>query len=179
MDMELLVPRFTIDMLDDFPDDGTRYELLDGFLLVTPAPSMQHQVIATRLANILSNAVGSAAHVVAFGAIQLGDKTQFLPDVLVVPSSYPPSANWRDIHGWWLAIEVMSRSSRAYDREVKRGAYLMLGVEEYWLVDPRTKSIEIWKPGEPRPTTVADVFEWRPRSLQRTIVIDLAKVFAA
>jgi Uma2 family endonuclease len=177
MVMELLVPRFTIDMLDDFPDDGTRYELIDGFLLVTPAPSMQHQVVATRLANILSNAVGSAAHVLAFGAIQLGDKTQFLPDVLVVPSSYAPSANWRDIHGWWLAIEVMSRSSRVYDREVKRGAYLMLGVEEYWLVDLRTRSIEVWKPGEANGAIVNDVLEWQPSSLGRTVAIDLAMVF--
>ena len=48
MVMPLPMPRLTIDMLDDFPEDGTRYELLEGMLLVTPAPSFAHQVVATR-----------------------------------------------------------------------------------------------------------------------------------
>jgi Uma2 family endonuclease len=178
MVMELLVPRFTIDMLDDLPDDGTRYELLDGFLLVTPAPSLEHQVLATRLAGFLLDAVGNDAHVVAVGAIQRGDNTQLQPDILVLPASYPPTANWREVHGWWLAVEVLSPSSRVYDREVKRAAYLALGVEEYWLVDPRTRSVEIWKPGEATATTANDVLEWRPRAISRTVVLDLAKVFS-
>jgi Uma2 family endonuclease len=177
MVMVLPVPRFTIDMLDDFPDDGTRYELLEGSLIVTPAPSMDHQIVATRLVTILANALGSAAHVVAVGAIQRGDNTQLQPDILVLPASYPPNTNWREVHGWWLAVEVMSPSSRVYDREVKRAAYLALGVEEYWLVDPRTRSIEIWKPGEAKGTTVSDTLEWRPRSIDRTVVVDLEKVF--
>lgn len=177
MVMELLVPRFTVDMLDDFPDDGNRYELLEGFLLVSPFPSLEHQVIASRLATMLSNAVGKAAHTLAFGVIQLGDNTQLLPDILVVPSSYHADTEWRDIREWWLAVEVMSPFSRIYDREVKRAAYLALGVEEYWIVDPRTESIDIWKPGESTSTTVADVLEWRPRSLRRTVVVDLTKVF--
>jgi Uma2 family endonuclease len=179
MVMDLLVPRFTIDMLDDFPDDGNRYELLEGTLLVTPAPSLNHQVVATRLVGLLLDAVGNECHVVAVGAIQRGNNTQLQPDILVLPASYSLDTKWRDIHGWWLAVEVISPSSRMYDREVKRAAYLALGVEEYWLVDPRAKSIEIWKPGESTPTTVADVLKWRPRSLERTVTLDLAKVFAA
>lgn len=177
MVMVLPVPRFTIDMLDDFPDDGTRYELLEGSLIVTPAPSLQHQIVATRLAALLIDAVGDEAHVVAVGAIQRGDNTQLQPDLLVLPASYPPTTNWRDVHGWWLAVEVMSPSSRVYDREVKRAAYLALGVEEYWLVDLRTRSIEVWKPGEATGTTANDVLEWRPRSISRTVILDLANVF--
>lgn len=177
MVMVLPVPRFTIDMLDDFPDDGTRYELLEGSLIVTPAPSLQHQIVATRLAALLLDAVGDEAHVVAVGAIQRGDNTQLQPDLLVLPASYPPTTNWRDVHGWWLAVEVMSPSSRVYDREVKRAAYLALGVEEYWLVDLRTLSIEVWKPGEATGVIVSNVLEWRPRSISRTVVLDLANVF--
>ena len=179
MGMVLPVPRFTIDMLDDFPDDGNRYELLEGTLLVTPAPSLNHQIVATRLAGLLLAAVGNEAHVVAVGAIQRGNNTQLQPDILVLPASYSLDTKWRDIHGWWLAVEVISPASRMYDRAVKRAAYLALGVEEYWLVDPRAKSIEIWKPGEPPPATVADVLEWQPASLGRTVVIDLPKVFLA
>jgi hypothetical protein len=73
MVMPLPMPRLTIDMLDDFPEDGTRYELLEGMLLVTPAPSFAHQVVATRLATTLTRAVhGSGAVVVAIGEIQRG-----------------------------------------------------------------------------------------------------------
>ncbi len=129
MVMVLPVPRFTIDMLVDFPDDGNRYELLEGTLLVTPAPTWDHQVIATRLVLLLGNALGADAQVVAVGAIQRGKNTQLQPDILVVPPGYGPKANWRQIHGWWLAVEVMSPSSRIYDREVKRAAYLALGVQ--------------------------------------------------
>ena len=178
MVMVLPVPRFTIDMLDDFPDDGTRYELLEGSLLVTPAPSLKHQIVATRLVSLLMNAVGSAAHVVAVGAIQLGNNTQLLPDILVLPASYPPNTKWRDVHGWWLAVEVMSRSSRVYDREMKRAAYLALGVEEYWVVDHRKRTIEVWNPDKPTSQIVDDEIEWRPPSLGRPVIIDLAKVFA-
>jgi len=75
MGMALPVPQFTIEMLDDFPDDGNRYELLEGMLLVTPAPSLTHQLVATRLATILSHAlrVSGRAHVVAVGALQRGE----------------------------------------------------------------------------------------------------------
>ncbi len=60
--MPLPVPRLTIDMLDDFPDDGTRYEMLGGMLLLTPGPSLAHQVVATPLAAMLTSALrGSAA----------------------------------------------------------------------------------------------------------------------
>ncbi len=57
MGMALPIPRFTIDMLDDFPEDGHRYELLDGTLLVTPSPSYAHQVAAMRLAYLLVDAL--------------------------------------------------------------------------------------------------------------------------
>jgi len=179
MGMPLPVPHFTIDMLDDFPDDGNRYELLEGTLLVTPAPSMEHQVVATRIAHLLLDALsdGRDAQVVAVGAIQRGNNTQLQPDILVFPSSVALTANWRDIGEWWLAVEVMSPSSRIYDREVKRDAYLALGVEEYWLVDLRRKSLEIWRKGEPGPHLATAAVEWRPASLGRTITIRLADIF--
>jgi Uma2 family endonuclease len=179
MGMPLPVPRLTIDMLDDFPDDGNRYELLEGMLLVTPAPNNAHQVVATRLAHLLAQALelGAGAEVVAIGAIQRGKHTQLQPDILVYPSRYPPTSHWGDIRDWWLAVEVLSPSSRLYDREVKRGAYLALGVEEYWVVDPSDCSVEVWSraPNEPRRAT--EVLVWQPAALGREVVIDLRRVF--
>lgn len=178
MGMPLPVPRLTIDMLDDFPDDGTRYELLEGMLLVTPAPSLAHQIVATRLATTLTSALGgSGAIVVAVGAIQRGKHTQLQPDVLVCPPGVRPTLNWRDIRGWWLAVEVLSPSSRLYDREVKRGAYLALGVEEYWIADPADCSIERWAAAYPEGRRATTELLWRPPALDRAIAIDLRELF--
>jgi Uma2 family endonuclease len=179
MVMPLPVPRLTVDMLDDFPDDGTRYELLEGMLLVTPAPSFAHQVVATRLARMLAEELEphTTAVVVAVGAIQRGKYTQLQPDVLVCPPGVRPTLHWRDIRGWWLAAEVLSSSSRLYDREVKRGAYLELGVDEYWVVDPGDCSVEIWNRERPEGVRVADELVWRPTALDREIVIDLRPLF--
>ena len=49
MGMAASIPLITVEDLDSFPDDGNRYELLDGMLLVTPSPNQEHQVVATRL----------------------------------------------------------------------------------------------------------------------------------
>jgi Uma2 family endonuclease len=179
MGMALPVPQFTIDMLDDFPDDGNRYELLEGMLLVTPAPSITHQIVATRLAHILMNALGDGrkAHVVAVGALQRGEKTQLQPDILVFPASFPPDTDWRTIQGWWLAVEVMSPSSRVYDRVVKRDAYLALGVDEYWVVDIRDRSIEVWKRGSAASERAVNSLTWRPAALGTDVIVTLEEVF--
>jgi Uma2 family endonuclease len=179
MVMPLPVPRLTIDMLDDFPDDGTRYELLEGMLLVTPAPSFVHQVVATRLATMLTNALrGTGATVVAVGAIQRGRHTQLQPDVLVCAPGVRPGADWPDIHAWWLAVEVLSPSSRLYDREVKPGAYLSLGVAEYWVVDPSDRSVERFSTEQPRGARATKELVWRAPAPAPEIVIDLRELFA-
>lgn len=179
MGMALPVPHFTIEMLDDLPDDGNRYELLEGMLLVTPAPSLTHQIVATRLTTILMNAVAPTGkgHVVAIGALQRGDNTQLQPDILVFPSSFSPDSNWRTIDGWWLAVEVMSPSSRVYDSVVKRDAYLALGVEQYWVVGLRDRSIEVWKRGSDTSERVVDLLSWHPTALDTAVLVDLGEVF--
>jgi Uma2 family endonuclease len=178
MVMPLPVPRLTIDMLDDLPDDGTRYELLEGVLLVTPAPSFAHQVVATRLAVMLTEALrGSGATVVAVGAIQRGQHTQLQPDVLVCPPGFRPSANWREIRDWWLAAEILSPSSRLYDREVKRAAYLAIGVQEYWIVDPDACSVERWMRGGSERASGDMRLLWRPPTPDVTVALELRELF--
>jgi Uma2 family endonuclease len=77
----------------------------------------------------------------------------------------------------WLAIEVLSRSSRIYDREFKRDAYFALGVQQVWLVDRADKSVEICRErgaGE----VVRGTIRWRVPTLDLIVSISLAEVFA-
>ncbi len=179
MGMALSVPRYTVDDLERFPRDGNRYELLDGVLLVTPAPRLAHQIVANRLQVCLSNALELAgrAYVVGPGAVSVPPATQLEPDVLVVPARFGPMAEWVDVTEHWLAIEVLSRSSRVYDREIKRNAYFALGVPQLWLVDYLDKSVEVWRTRSSC-EIVRDVVRWRVPSLDSIVTIDLAEVFA-
>ena len=178
MAMPISVRRYTLADLERFPHDGNRYELLDGVLLVTPAPSYAHQLIISRLQLRLMQAVmiEGAAHVVSPGAITVAPRTQLEPDILVHPARYPLDAKWAEIDEHWLAVEVLSRSSRVYDRDTKRDAYIALGVREVWLVDRWNKVVEVSRAPGPA-VLVRDVLHWRVPTLEREVEISLSDVF--
>jgi Uma2 family endonuclease len=180
MAMPLRVPTFTVDDLESFPNDGNRYELLDGFLIVTPAPGFPHQLIASRLAYQLTSHLESSgkAVVVGPGAVELRPKTHLEPDVLVQPAPRKGQKEWHHFTHWWLAIEVLSRSSRFYDREVKRDAYLALGVAEVWLVDRREEVVLVSRRDGPRDAVAREQLVWSPPQLTERLTIDLARLFA-
>ena len=172
------IPLYTVDDLEQFPDDGNRYELLDGVLLVTPAPAAIHQLIASRMHVALAKALQDSghAHVVGPGAVVRKPNTQLQPDILVYPSRFSPLTDWPKISGHWLAVEVLSRSSRIYDREFKRDAYFALGVQQVWLVDWRNGLVEVSeRAGHTR--EVRDELRWiSPADI--TVTIDLSELFA-
>jgi len=175
MGMAVSIPYYTVDDLDHFPDDGNRYELLDGVLLVTPGPNQEHQVIAARFIQLLGSALGEGVLVVCPGVVPREPKTQLEPDVLVYPARYPVNARWSQVTEHWLAVEIFSPGSRIYDREFKRDAYLRLGVREVWLVDADERFVEISRaPGASEHVT--DVIIWRPASVD--VRVDLADIFA-
>ena len=179
MAMAATIPYYTVADLDHFPHDGNRYELLDGVLLVTPAPGAVHQAIALRIATMLMNALGTPGHARIFGpgAVSFPPRTQLEPDVLVVPARFPLSDRWQDYTEHWLAVEVYSPSSRVYDREFKRDAYLALGVGEVWLVDRDDRRVEVSRVrGES--VYVRDAIVWRVPTLALDVRIDLSQVFA-
>jgi Uma2 family endonuclease len=96
---------FTVAELDRMPDDGRRYELLDGVLVVSPRPTTVHQLAAARLLILLGNACPDDLCVMAEPAVQLSGDTEFDPDVVVVrqqdvggPSS-PRRRCWRSRSG--------------------------------------------------------------------------------
>jgi Uma2 family endonuclease len=125
---------FTVDELDRMPDDGRRYELLDGALIVSPRPSTVHQMVAFRLARELDQSCPDGLFVVPEPAVQLSDQTEFDPDVVVVRRE--------DVGGAkvtappLLAVEVRSPSTALIDLNRKKAAYEAFGVASYWIVVP-------------------------------------------
>ena len=127
--------------LDRLPDDGNRYELLGGELLVTPPPSEEHQAIVDWLAEKLFPFVGEHGlgrlsfprSVVVFGGSQVE------PDLMVRPRS--PLRGWDNAPLPLLVVEVLSKSTRRRDLHQKRDFYVDMGVPEYWAIDPEARAV--------------------------------------
>ena len=177
MGMALTVPRYTIADLDLLPDDGNRYEVLAGTLLVTPSPGSAHQgVAATLSAMFAAHLLGRRLRLFSPGVVTLPPLTQLEPDLLIVPPRFAPGIPWAEITEHWLAVEILSRSSRVYDREFKRDAYLALGVREVWLVDVRDRSVEVCVgPGEGR--VVRDAVTWSMPDGDVSVRVQLVELF--
>jgi Uma2 family endonuclease len=127
--------RLTVQVVDKAPDDGLRRELVDGILVVTPAPAGPHQRIVTRLAALLVPFCPPALEVlVSPFDYRPNEYTNLQPDVLVVDA--PEADRERTAIPPKLVIEVLSHSTSSYDLGTKRLAYEHLGVPAYWLTDP-------------------------------------------
>jgi len=125
---------FTVAELDRMPDDGRRYELLDGVLIVRPRPTTVHQAVAGRLLGILSDACPDSLLTVPEPALQLGPQTEFDPDLVVVHLDEVGGAKFTEPP--LLAVEVRSPSTALVDLNRKKSAYEKFGVQSYWIVDP-------------------------------------------
>lgn len=129
------------------PDDGNRYEVLDGEVLVTPAPTPHHQKVIARLLIALTEYVeGRGVGWVLQDVDLLFQTGQFLrPDLLVVPGNARAGITDRGVErAPALVVEVLSPSSRTVDRVTKPRRYLDFGVPAYWVVDPAERVIWTW-----------------------------------
>jgi len=150
---------WTVADLETLPDDGLRYELVDGTLLVSPAPSRLHQRCLINLAHLLF--VGCPAELEVLPAPMDYQPTltrSLQPDVLVARRADPGiKALTQPLV---LAVEILSPSSRSMDLVLKRELYEQAGVASYWVVDPAVPSITVWDGpsyGEPRVVTGDDL----------------------
>lgn len=164
MAMPSLLPSYTIDDLERFPGDGNRYELVEGFLLVTPAPESPHQVVQSRLARELMLRFGREipALVLTPGVVQVAPATQMEPDILVVPDDGTMPRKWLQLRDLWLAVEISGRGSRIYDRDFKGPAYMRAGVKTYWRIDLRDRCLYVSVPGQPAEVRHTDEVRWQP-----------------
>ncbi len=134
------VKPLTYDEVQQFPDDGLRYELVDGELLVTPSPNLVHQRIVLNLAVILRGAVGADLEVlIAPFDWLVSPRTFFEPDVIVFRREDVTERNLPVPPV--LAVEVLSPGTRHRDVGLKKRAYEDAGLPHYWVVDPGEPSM--------------------------------------
>ena len=128
--------------LETMPDDGHRYELIDGVLIVSPAPQLPHQDMVGNLHLLLrADCPPHLKVVLAPFAVALAEDTEVQPDLLVAPRT---QFTIKELPGPpVLAIEVLSKSTRRFDLILKRDRLQEAGVISYWLVDPAEVSITV------------------------------------
>jgi Uma2 family endonuclease len=163
------------------PDDGNRYEVLDGELLVTPQANPVHQRLAAELMYRLEpycqrHALGI---VVGPGAVPVG-KSELQPDVQVIPCTAAAlRRGWAKLPRPLLVVEIVSEGSRRFDRGKKRDAYLAWRIADYWIVDPEERTVTVARVGR-EDVTVRDEVAWQPMGAEgaaEPLKIDVAGLF--
>ena len=175
MAMPQTIP-WTREDLDRLPDDGNRYEVLDGELLVTPVPSGDHQEIAAWLTEkllpfVLAHHLGRVHHP---RSVVVVDGSQLEPDMMVRP--HGAFREWEDAPLPILVIEIVSRGTRRRDLYQKRDFYMEKGIPEYWAVDRYQRVVTRFTPGASE--SVSSVLTWAPRGITASLEIDVAAMFS-
>ena len=167
------------------PDDGNRYEVIDGELLVTPAPSPLHQRLCFRLAMALEAYVERNGLGVVLPDVDLLFQTgQFLrPDFLVAPGSPREGITKRGVEkAPSLVAEILSPTSGSIDLVKKPARYGDFGIAEYWVLDPEERCAWVWRfaaqldEGASEPARVVDQLTWHPAGASEPLVVDLGDV---
>ncbi|HEX6367782.1 MAG TPA: Uma2 family endonuclease [Longimicrobium sp.] len=166
------------------PDDGNRYEVIAGELEVTPSPRPKHQNVVGALAEFVRPFVRRHNLGQVFpGPIDVlfADGDYLVPDFVFVRREQLGTVTDRGVESAPdLVVEVLSKSTRARDRTVKRERYAHYGVPEYWLVDLDRRQVEVYRLGEDpnRATVVTDRLFWQPAANGPVFELKLADLFA-
>jgi Uma2 family endonuclease len=125
---------FTVEDLDRMPDDGHRYELIDGMLIVSPAPNLGHQRVAVVLSALLEHACPEDQVVLANVGVRIAENSALEPDVVVACAA--DAQGVRLARPPVLVAEVLSPYSVLRDLNLKKAAYERFGIPSYWVIDP-------------------------------------------
>ena len=173
---------WTAAMVRALPDDRNRYEVINGELFVTPAPSWSHQWVVGGLFRHLANYLQGQRWgdvVMSPADISFHEDMLVQPDLFVVPigADRRRPREWADVRALLLAVEVLSQSTAHADRQVKRRLYQREGVEEYWVVDPDARVVERWRPDDDRPEIVTGTLTWQPEPSVPPFALALEEFF--
>lgn len=174
---------WTAEMVRALPDDGNRYEVLDGALFVSPAPSAIHQRAVFLLCSILhryTEAHGIGEAMISPADIEFSKHRILQPDVFVVPlKDGRRIRSWNEVTALLLSAEVISPSTARADRGEKRIILQDENVPEYWIVDLDSRLFERWRPDDERPEVLSKTVLWRPVTSVPALEIDLPDYFAS
>jgi len=173
---------WTVEMVRALPDDGDRYEVIDGELFVTPAPSITHQRAVVELLDVvrpyvrahgIGEALVSPADVVVYGPRKFVQ-----PDLFVLPLvNGAPMRAWTEVGRLLLAVEVLSPTTEHVDRGRKRTLYQEKAVPEYWIVNTVERAVERWRFDDAPVAMLNESLEWQPDPDAPALVIDLPTYF--
>lgn len=172
---------WTREMVLALPDDGNRYELVDGALLVSPSPHYTHQYGVLGLyrlvhAFVADHGIGSVLVSPADLDLRSGQLVQ--PDLFVSGMVDGRLVrDWEDVGIPLLVVEVLSPSTARHDRITKRRLYQRSGVPMYWIVDLDARQVEVWTPDAINPQIARDALTWQPEGASEPLVIELAAYF--
>jgi Uma2 family endonuclease len=181
MGMPQTETRWTAEQVRALPDDGKRYELVSGELVVTLSPAPLHQRVVAALvyrmdAYLRQTTTGRL--LTSPADLAFGEDEILQPDLFVLPPSLPRGfRKWSDVSSLILAVEVLSPLTARFDRTLKRRRYQRGGVSEYWIVDPDARVIERWRPNDERPEVASELLEWQPAPDTPVLVLNLPEMF--
>lgn len=176
MYMAIETRRWTLEEMHALPEDGNKYELVHGELLVTPGPTYGHEWISVRLRELLSGYVTTQRLGAVFtprAVLRIGREVELEPDLQVRQPHPDPVGDWETAPTPILVVEVLSPSSRRYDLGVKRRVYIEeAAVDEYWVVDGKARTVTRCRPGV-NDEVVRDAFTWHPKAASEPLTIRL------
>ena len=142
--------KLTYDDFVLFPDDGKRHELIDGEHYVTPSPNIRHQVILGNVHLLIASWLETHPIGRVFLSpldVVFSDFDVVEPDLLYVSSKRAPDIlTTLNVRGTpELVVEIGSKSTRKRDETIKLRLYERAGVSDYWLIDPQTDVIRVYR----------------------------------
>jgi Uma2 family endonuclease len=171
---------YTADMVRALPDDGNRYEVVYGELLVTPAPRLWHQELTKRLIVALHGYLRREPVGVVLSSpaeISWGQDVLVQPDVFVAATDEVRTLAWTEVRTLLLVAEVLSPSTARADRFLKRLRYREARVPLYWVVDGDARVVEIWTPADDFPAIERQRLLWQPPGASEPFELELEALF--
>jgi Uma2 family endonuclease len=157
------IPKLTYEDYCALPDDGKRYEIIDGDLLATPSPVTKHQRASINLVFLIESYLRSRPLGELFAApfdVLLDSHTIVVPDLVYVRNENRNVLTDKNIQGAPdLVIEILSPSTARVDRVLKLRKFADRGVAHYWIVDPAAETLEAleWAEGSYRVVFASDI----------------------
>ena len=138
----------TIEDLDRIPDDGNRYELLNGVISMANAPTYRHQITSRTVFRLIDRWVDErdlGDTIFAPVDVVLDGQNSLRPDILYIDEQHLKMVRGAKVYGApQLIVEVISPGSRSRDSVEKPMRYALAGAMEYWLVDPELETIAVF-----------------------------------